>query len=98
LNEARLTSDRSEGTHRAVHAAWNELLGFVEESRGPSRFHNGGEPYHAGRESVKKSASTDIAQIRAAGCQKTVVRDASLPVARGTSQTAQFQEVFSHVV
>jgi hypothetical protein len=54
-DEARLPSDGPEGADRTIHTTWNELLGFSEELGRSASFHNGGAPYHAARERVKKS-------------------------------------------
>ena len=53
-DEARLSSHRAERANGAIDAAGDQLLGFGKEFGGPGCLHNGGAPYHGGRESVKK--------------------------------------------
>jgi hypothetical protein len=54
MNKPGVATDRSECADRAVDPSRDELLGFFEELDRSGDFHNGGAPYHAEIEGVKK--------------------------------------------
>src|SRR6186997_775832 len=70
-DKARLPADRAEGSDWAIDATGNEFLSLGEELGRAGCSHNGGAPYHAGREPVKELIVVRSVRTSAVSGQKT---------------------------